>query len=155
MNDGGGSGLWLPIRNRVRLPSCSVPASCFRNFRETRAAPIRRDPHEDLGDGQGDDLGVGLTPTGVRSPLWQKIIGCAINDGAEGVQVGLYRGLRADGVLDTVGLAPLPRIASSPPCSWHQSSSLISCFAAAVALSAESLLGGLATMARPMSSDWS
>jgi hypothetical protein len=71
-----------------------------------KKAPVRRDSHEDLGDGQGYDLGVGRAPTGVWSPLWQKVIGRAINDGAEGVQVGVHRGLRADGVLDTVGFGP-------------------------------------------------
>ena len=47
-----------------------------------------------------------VSPPGVSLPLWQKIIGCAINDGAEGVEVGVHRGLRADGVLDTVGFGP-------------------------------------------------
>ena len=45
--------------------------------------------------------------------LWQKIIGCAINDGAEGVEVGVHRGLQADGVSDTVDFGPS---ASNPFC---------------------------------------
>ncbi len=35
--------------------------------------------------------------------LWQEIVGCAIDDGAESVEVGVHRGLRADGVFGTVG----------------------------------------------------
>ena len=45
---------------------------------------------------------VTLAP-GVALCLWQKIVGCAIDDRAESVEVGVHRGLRADGVLDTVG----------------------------------------------------
>ena len=69
-------------------------------------APVRRDAHEDLGHRQGDDLGIGRPPAGVPLSLWQKIIGCAINDGAEGVQVGAHRGLQADDVHNTVGFGP-------------------------------------------------
>jgi hypothetical protein len=69
-------------------------------------APVRGDAHEHLGDGQGDDLGVARSAAGVPPPLWQKVIGCAINNGAEGVQVGVHRGLQADDVLDTVGFGP-------------------------------------------------
>ena len=39
----------------------------------------------------------------LRSGLWQEIVGCAIDDRAESVEVGVHRGLRADGVLGTVG----------------------------------------------------
>jgi hypothetical protein len=41
--------------------------------------------------------------------LWQKVIGCAINVGAESVEVGVHRGLRVDGVSDTAdfGLSAL------------------------------------------------
>ena len=39
--------------------------------------------------------------------LWQEIIGCAINGGAEGVEVGVHRGLRADGVVRHRRLRPL------------------------------------------------
>ncbi len=67
---------------------------------------VRRYPHEHLGHRQGDDLGIGGPSAGVLPLLWQKIIGCAINDGAEGVQVGVHRGLQADDVLDTVGFGP-------------------------------------------------
>ena len=40
---------------------------------------------------------------GVAPGLWQKVVGCAINHGAERVEVGVHRGLRADGDLGTVG----------------------------------------------------
>ena len=39
--------------------------------------------------------------------LWQKIVGCAINDGAEGVEVGVHRGLRVDDVHEHRRLRPL------------------------------------------------
>jgi hypothetical protein len=71
-----------------------------------KKAPIRGDAYEDLGHGQGDDLGVGRPPAGVLPSVWQKIIGCAINDGAEGVEVGVHRGLLADGDGGTVRFGP-------------------------------------------------
>jgi hypothetical protein len=73
---------------------------------------VRRDAHDGLSHAQSDDLGIGCPPAGVGS-LWQKIIGRAINDGAEGVEVGVHRGLRAGGVFGTVdfGLS-----ASNPSC---------------------------------------
>ena len=54
-----------------------------------KETPVRGDAHDGLRDGQGDDLGVGGSPTDVSLLLWQKIIGCAINEGAEGVEVGV------------------------------------------------------------------
>jgi len=71
-----------------------------------KKASVRGDAHEHLGHGQRDDLRVGGLTPGVSPPLWQKIIGCAINDGAEGVQVGAHRGLQADDVHNTVGFGP-------------------------------------------------
>jgi hypothetical protein len=64
-------------------------------------ASVGGDAHKHLSHGEGDDLGVRGFPPGVCPPLWQKIIGCAINDGAESVEVGVHRGLQADGVSDT------------------------------------------------------
>jgi hypothetical protein len=64
---------------------------------------VRGDAHENLSHSQRDDLGIGGPTASVSPSLWQKIIRCAINDGAEGVEVGVHRGLRVDGVLDTVG----------------------------------------------------
>ena len=52
---------------------------------------------------KGDDLGVREPAAGVPSCLWQEIVGCAINDRAESVEVGVHRGLQADDVHDTVG----------------------------------------------------
>jgi hypothetical protein len=83
-------------------------------FSSPKKTPVRRDAHEHLGDGQGDDLGIGGLPSSVSASLWQKIIGRAINDGAEGVQVGVHRGLQADGVSSTVDFGPS---ASLPFCS--------------------------------------
>jgi hypothetical protein len=79
-----------------------------------KKAPVRGQAHKDLGDGQGDDLSVGRLPFRILLGFWQKIIGCATNDGAEGVQVGVHRGLRADGVAITVDFGPS---ASHPFCS--------------------------------------
>jgi hypothetical protein len=88
----------LSGKNREKMPD--LPAS------GPKETAVRRDTHEDLGHGQGDDLGVGRPAPGVSLSLWQKIIGCAINVRAEGVQVGVHRGLQADDVLDTVGFGP-------------------------------------------------
>jgi hypothetical protein len=74
---------------------------------------VRGNAHDSLGHAQGDDLGIGGSPTGVFLGLWQKIIGCAINDGAESVEVGVHRGLQADDVYDTVGFG---LSASNPFC---------------------------------------
>jgi hypothetical protein len=76
-------------------------------------AAVRGETHEDLRNSQGDDLGIGGLAPGVGFLLWQKIIGCAINDGAEGVEVGVHRGLQADGVSDT---ADFGSSASNPFC---------------------------------------
>jgi hypothetical protein len=80
----------------------------------SKEAPVRRDAHEDLGHRERDDLRVGGTAAGIPALLWQKIIGCAINDGAEGVQVGVHRSLQADDVVNTVDFGPS---ASYPFCS--------------------------------------
>jgi hypothetical protein len=57
-----------------------------------------------LGDAERDQFGVRDLAPGVASRLWQQVVGCATNHGAESVEVGVHRGLRADdGVLGTVG----------------------------------------------------
>src|SRR5664280_197479 len=70
---------------------------------DRQEAPVGRDAHDRLGHAERDQLGIGDLPAGVRSRLWQKIVGCAINHGAESVEVGVHRGLQADGDLGTVG----------------------------------------------------
>jgi hypothetical protein len=84
-----------------------------RLARPAKETPVRGLAHDGLGDCQGNNLSVGDAPAGITPSFWQKIIGCAINKGAEGVEVGVHRGLRADGVFDTVdfGLS-----ASNPFC---------------------------------------
>ena len=64
---------------------------------------VRGDAHDRLGDAEGDELSVACTPAGVGAGLWQQVVGCAINHGAESVEVGVHRGLRVDGVVNTVG----------------------------------------------------
>jgi len=76
------------------------------SLRPPEEAPVGGLTHDGLGDGERDDLSVRRLPTGVWLRLWQKIIGCAINEGAEGVEVGVHRGLLVDGVLDTVDFGP-------------------------------------------------
>jgi len=81
-------------------------------------APVRRDSRDGLGHAESDDLGVGRPPSGVAGLLWQKVIGCAINVRAESVEVGVHRGLRVDGVLDTAdfglsALSSFPEVAIS------------------------------------------
>ena len=61
------------------------------------------DAHARLGDTDGDELGIGDPAPRIGPPFWQQVIGCAIDDRAESVEVSVRRGLRADGVLGTVG----------------------------------------------------
>jgi hypothetical protein len=92
-----------------------VKGMLSREFREEmpnlpaggpKESAVRRNAHEDLGNRQRDDLRIACLAPGVPLPLWQKIIGCAINERAEGVEVGVHRGLQADGENDTVGFGP-------------------------------------------------
>jgi hypothetical protein len=64
---------------------------------------VRGDAHDRLGAAEGDELGVRDPAAGVGPSFWQKVVGCAINHRAESVEVGVHRGLRADGVQGTVG----------------------------------------------------
>jgi len=99
--------------DRGREPAAALPVGGLAGQdREEVAEALRRhgeeaavagDPHDRLGHAEGDELGVGDLPPGVPSCLWQEVVGCAINHRAESVEVGVHRGLRADGVLDTVG----------------------------------------------------
>jgi hypothetical protein len=75
----------LAGKKREEMPDLSMGRA--------QEAPVGGDAHEDLGHGQGDDLSIGDPTTGISPSLWQKIIRRAINDGAEGVQVGVHRGL--------------------------------------------------------------
>ena len=83
---------------RAGMPAEQGAGGCAAHL-EPRAG----DAHDRLGDTERDHLGVYDPAPGVGSCLWQKIVGCAINDGAESVEVGVHRGLRVDGDLDTVG----------------------------------------------------
>jgi hypothetical protein len=69
----------------------------------TQEAPVGRDAHDRPGDAERDRLRIGDLPAGVPSRLRQKVVGCAMADGAESVEVGVRRGLRAGGVSGTVG----------------------------------------------------
>ena len=71
--------------------------------RDREEPAVGGDAHDRLGDAEGDDLGVGDAPASIGPRLWQEIVGCAINDRAESVEVGVHRGLQADGDLGTVG----------------------------------------------------
>ena len=64
---------------------------------------VAGDAHDRLGDAEGDQLGIGDPAARVGPRLWQKVVGCAINHGAESVEVGVHPGLRVDDVLSTVG----------------------------------------------------
>ena len=70
-------------------------------------------PHDRLGDAERRDLGVGDPATTIARLLGQEIVGRAINGDAEGVEVGVHRGLSVDGCFSTAdfGLSasnPLP-----------------------------------------------
>ncbi len=76
-------------------------------------AAVARDAHDRLGDAEHDDLGVRDPAPRVAGALRKEIVGCAINGGAESVEVGVQRGLLVDGVVNTAdfGLsAPNPLI---------------------------------------------
>jgi hypothetical protein len=77
--------------------------------RHGEEAAVTGDAHDRLRDAERDQLGVRDPSPRVPSCLWQKIVGCAIDDRAERAEVGVHRGLRADGVLGTVdfGLSAL------------------------------------------------
>jgi len=77
--------------------------------RHSQEAPVRWDAHDRLGDGQGDDLGVVELAPAVGRPAGQEIVGGDINRGAEGVEVGVHRGLRVSGVRDTADFGPSAR----------------------------------------------
>ena len=107
-----------PLQGVRKRAATLVVARLPRDLREEGAqilarigeeAPVRRDSRNGLGHTEGDDLGVGRPAPGVAGFVWQKVIGCAINVGAESVEVGVHRGLRVDGVLDTAdfGLSAL------------------------------------------------
>src|SRR5450759_5057432 len=70
---------------------------------DAQEAPVTGDAHDRLGHAERDHLGVGELPAGILPCRWQKIGGCAINDRAESVEVGVHRGLQADDANDTVG----------------------------------------------------
>ena len=75
------------------------------------------DAHDRLGDAESGDLGVGDPATGVSRLRGQEIVRRAINGDAESVEVGVRRGLRVDGDLDTAdfGLsASNPSITARP-----------------------------------------
>lgn len=96
------AGLLGQVEKQMRKTSTGCP----------QEAAIRGNTHDGLRHAQGGDLGVGGAPAGVSLRPWQKIIGCAIDIGAEGTQVGVHRGLQADDVHDTVGFGP----SASNPC---------------------------------------
>ena len=68
--------------------------------------PVTGDAHDRLSDRERDDLGVGELTASVPAGLWQEIVSRAINSDAEGVEVGVHRGLLVDGVLDTADFGP-------------------------------------------------
>jgi hypothetical protein len=62
---------------------------------------VAGNPHDRLCDTERQDLRVGDDSARVCGRFWQEIVGRAINDRAESVEVGVHRGLLVDGVLDT------------------------------------------------------
>ena len=88
------------------MTAAELPAS------RPQKASVRRDAEDSLSHAESDNLGIGRASAGVGS-LGQKVIRRAINNGAEGVEVGVHRGLRANGVL---GTADFGLSASNPFC---------------------------------------
>ena len=81
----------------------------------SQEAPIRRYPHQHLGDAEGDDLCIAQRAPGVAWPLGQEVVGRAVDTDQQQVEVGVHRGLLVDGVLDTADfdLHPLVPIATT------------------------------------------
>jgi hypothetical protein len=80
-------------------------------------ATVARNPHDGLGDTEGDDLRVCDPSTGVSSPLGEEIVRRAENGDEERVEVGVHRGLPVDGDLDTADFdhsSPNPSITGNP-----------------------------------------
>jgi hypothetical protein len=72
--------------------------------------PIRRDPHDRLGDAQRDDLRVCDPTSGVLRALGQEIVGRDINGGEQQVEVGVHRGpFRSAMQLSTADFGPAAR----------------------------------------------
>jgi hypothetical protein len=118
----GGKDTHQPVDGIRESPPPFVVTGLAGNLRKevhelpaggSQEAAIRRDAHDGLSHREGDDLSIGAMAAGVGASLWQKIIGCAINDGAEGVEVGVHRGLLVDGVANTADFGPS---ASNPFC---------------------------------------
>lgn len=96
----------------VRQAPAALPVGRLRrqDREEVHEAPagdgqesaVGGDAHDRLGDAEADEFRVRDATPRIGPCLWQKIVGCAINNGAESVEVGVHRGLRADGVLGTV-----------------------------------------------------
>jgi hypothetical protein len=85
--------------------------------RDGQKAPIGRDAQRHLGDRQGDHLGVIEIAPAVGRGAGQEIVGGDINRGAEGVEVGVHRGLRVDGAIATADFGP----SVHSPCSTARS----------------------------------
>ena len=62
---------------------------------------------------RGDHLGVSELTARVCPGLGQKVVGGDMNRGAEGVEVGVHRGLRVDGASATVDFGPSARVPST------------------------------------------
>jgi hypothetical protein len=87
------AGLAGQARERIH-----EPPTCDRE-----EPAVRRDAHDRRGLAERDHCGIREPTPGVLPRLWQEIIGCATNDRAESVEVGVHRGPQADGVIGTVG----------------------------------------------------
>jgi hypothetical protein len=76
---------------------------------DRQEAPVGGDPHDHLGHGQRDHLGVVELAPGVGRGLRQEIVGGDTNRGAEGVEVGVHRDLRVSGARVTADFGPSAR----------------------------------------------
>ena len=90
----------LAVTGLVGRRGEQVPESLLRRRQE---AALARDAHDRLGDAERDHLGVGDPAPRVTLGGWQEIVACATSDRAESVEVGVPRGLRADGDVSIVG----------------------------------------------------
>lgn len=97
----GGEDAGEPVDRRREPAPALVEAGLLGQMREQAGeplagdgekAPIRRQPHDRLGDAEGDDLGICDPPARVLRLFRQEIVGAAIDGREEKVEVGIHRG---------------------------------------------------------------
>ncbi len=69
--------------------------------RGAQKTAVGRDPHQHLGNAERDHLGVTQPAARVRFALRQQVVSRAVDTDQKQVEVGVHRGLRVDGAVNT------------------------------------------------------